>query len=81
MKAFLIDSDINPEKIHNLNLLRRDCEKIDESFIEIAKMCVNLNAYGSQLLYPMELEIADGDTSLALKDSEKISEFVKNKIN
>ena len=79
LKAFLIHSRIKPEKTHNLNSLRNECEKIDESFADIAKKCVDLNDYSSQPRYPMEIEITDGDTLLALKDSEEINEFVKGK--
>jgi HEPN domain-containing protein len=81
LKAFLIYSRIKPEKTHNLELLRSECEKIDKSFIEIAKKCVDLNDYSSQPRYPMEIEITDSDTVSALQNSEKISNFVKEKIN
>jgi HEPN domain-containing protein len=80
LKAFLIYSGVKPERTHNLGFLMNECSKLDGSFIEIAKQCVNLNPYSSQPRYPLEIEITDGDTVLALKDCEKISEFVKGKI-
>ena len=81
LKAFLIYSRVKPEKTHNLEFLRSKCENIDESFVEIAKKCVDLNPYSSQPRYPMEIEITDDDTSLAIQDSGEINEFVKGKIN
>jgi len=80
LKAFWIYSSMKPPKTHDLILLRSECEKIDESFNEIADNCVNLNDYSSQPRYPTEIEITNEDTLLALQDSEKISEFVKEKI-
>ena len=79
LKAFLIYSGVKPEKTHDLEFLRNKCGKIDKSFDEIAEKCARLNDYSSQTRYPMEIEITDGDTISALKDSQKISDFVKNK--
>ena len=81
LKAFLIYSGMKPPKTHDLILLRSECEKTDESFNEIADNCVNLNDYSSQPRYPMEIEITNEDTILALQDSAKINEIVKEKIN
>lgn len=81
LKAFLIHSVIKPDKTHDLESLRNGCEKIDNSFSEIGDECDRLNLYSSQPRYPFEIEIKDSDASLALQDSEKISEFVKGKIS
>jgi len=81
LKAYWIFSSMKPPKTHDLILLRNECEKIDKSFEAIVENCVNLNDYSSQPRYPMEMEITDEDTHLALRDSETISEFVKEKIN
>ena len=80
LKAFLIYSGSKPAKVHDLELLRNECEKLDKSFIEIAEECVRLNDYSSQPRYPMEIEIMDGDVVLALQDSQKINELVKYKL-
>ena len=81
LKAYWIFSNMKPPRTHDLILLRNECEKIDKSFEAIVENCVNLNDYSSQPRYPMEMEITDEDTHLALRDSETISEFVKEKIN
>jgi HEPN domain-containing protein len=80
LKAFLIYSGSKPAKVHDLELLRSACDKLDKSFIEIAEECVRLNDYSSQPRYPMEIEVMDSDTLLALQDSQKISCFVKNRL-
>jgi len=81
LKAFLIYSRIKPERTHDLESLRDKCEDIDASFNDIIEKCERLNDYSSQPRYPFEIEITDDDTLLALKDSKKISEFVKGKIS
>lgn len=80
LKAFLIYSGIKPAKTHDLEFLRNACEQFDGSFTEIAMACVRLNDYSSQPRYPMEIEITDGDVFLALQDSNKVSEFIKEKL-
>ena len=81
LKAFLVYHGITPPRTHDLNDLRNICQNIDDNFDEITADCKRLTDYGVQPRYPMGNEITDGDTVLALQDSEKISEFVKEKIN
>jgi len=80
LKGFLIYSEIKPSKTHDLELLRSKCENIDKDFNKISEQCVRLNDYSSQPRYPMEIEITDGDTCLALRDGENISMFIKEKL-
>jgi len=80
LKGFLIYSGVKPTKTHDLEFLRNECEQIDNSFVEIANNCANLNDYSSQPRYPMEIEINDADSASALEDSEKIIKFIKEKI-
>ena len=81
LKAFLIYSKIKPERTHDLESLRSECENIDNSFNIIGDECDRLNRYSSQPRYPMEIEVTESDTFLALEDSKKISEFVKGIIS
>ena len=76
LKAFLIHSKIKPEKTHDLESIRINCEEIDNSFNSIIKDCARLNRYGTQPRYPTEIEITDRDTLFALQDSKRINEFV-----
>ena len=80
LKAFLIHSKIKPEKTHDLESLRNECIKINESFVELEDECLRLNRYSSQPRYPMTIELTETDTNLALKYCKKISGFVKGKI-
>ena len=80
LKSFLIYSKVKPERTHDLESLRNECEKIDNSFSKISNECSCLNDYSSQPRYPMEIEVTDNDTVLALQNSEMIAEFVKEKI-
>ena len=80
LKAFLVYNGITPPKTHDLNDLRNTCRNIDDNFDEITDSCKRLTDYGVQPRYPMGDEITDGDTVLALQDSEKINGFVKIKI-
>ena len=79
LKAFLIYSGVKPEKTHDLEFLRNECEKINKSLIKIADECDRLNPYSSQPRYPMEIEITEGDVIFALRDGAKIYEFI-NKV-
>jgi len=80
LKAFWLYSEIFPPKTHDLELLRSKCEEFDASFLELAGECIRLNDYSSQPRYPFSLEITDGDMQMAIKDSKKISDFVKSLI-
>jgi HEPN domain-containing protein len=80
LKAFLVCSDKNPPKVHDLEELRGLCENIDNTFIELKKESIRLNDYSSQPRYPFGLEISEADMRLAIKDSERIREFVRTKI-
>jgi len=80
LKAFLIYSNVKPEKTHDLEYLCKKCMIINSDFDGLIENCENLNDYGSQPRYPFELEIIESDALLALQDSEKICKFVKNKL-
>ena len=80
LKAFLVYHGVTPPRTHDSNDLKNMCQNIDDDFDEITIACGRLTDYGVQPRYPMGDEITDGDTALALQDSEKISEFVKEKI-
>ena len=80
LKSFLVYSDIKPIKTHDLELLRDECEKIDEQFTEITSECARLNDYSSQPRYPSGLELIKSDMDLAINDSMLITNLVKDKI-
>ena len=71
LKAYLIYLAIKPERTHDLEDLRDKCAMIDNSFDEIVEKCERLNDYSSHPRYPFVIEITDGNTILAIQDSEK----------
>ena len=80
LKAFWVYSDIAPPKTHDLEHLRDKCETLDKSFAELLDECNRLSLYSSQPRYPFGLELTEEIMKLAIKDSEKISDFVKARI-
>ena len=80
LKAYLIHSNIKPDRTHDLTFLRKECEKFDNGFATIALACSRLNPYSVKPHYPDELEITDSDSQLALQDAEQINKFVKSKV-
>ena len=80
LKAFWIYSNISPPKTHDLEHLRDKCETLDKSFDEVSDECDRLNLYSTQPRYPFGLELTEELMKLAIKDCEKIGEFVKARI-
>jgi HEPN domain-containing protein len=80
LKAFWIYSNAKPPKTHDLKQLLDFCENIDSSFTKITLACTRLTDYGIQPRYPLEIDITNGDTVLALQDCEVIFDFVNGKI-
>ena len=80
LKAFWLYSEMSPQKTHDLELLRSKCEEFDASFIDLASECIRLNDYSSQPRYPFSLEITEEDMQMAIKDSERIGDFVTSLI-
>jgi HEPN domain-containing protein len=81
LKAYWLYSGEDPPRTHDLASLREKCETSDISFRDIFQECDRLNHYSSQPRYPSGLELTDGITELAIRDSEKIGNFVKARIN
>jgi HEPN domain-containing protein len=81
LKAYWVYSGIAPPKTHDLERLRDKCESFNKSFEELENECDRLNVYSSQPRYPFGLELTDDIMILAIKDSEKILEFVKLKLD
>ena len=80
LKAFLVNVGIIPPKVHDLEEIRNKCEVVDGSFSLLSSESVRLNDYSSQPRYPFGLEISEDDMRLAIKDSERIRNFIKEKI-
>ena len=81
LKAYLIFQNIAPKRTHDLEELFKECEKFDGNFSDIEDECSNLTDFAVNTRYPYELELTLEDTKRAIKDAEKIKEFILNKFN
>lgn len=81
LKAFLIKNDLIPSRTHDLNLLVNECTKLDDSISVLKKECNRLNDFGVSTRYPNNLDLILEDAKIALKDAEKIKEYILSKIN
>ena len=81
LKAYLIFQKIAPKRTHDLEELFKECIKFDESFLSIEEECSNLTDFAVNTRYPYELELTLEDTKSAIKDAEKIKEYILSKIN
>ena len=81
LKAFLIKNDIIPSRTHDLNLLVNECNKIENAISILKKECNRLNDFGVNTRYPNNMELELEDAKIALKDAEKIKEFILSKID
>ena len=80
LKAFLLFSDREPPKTHNLEtLIDLCCELLNEFEIIIAE-CEYLNPFGVQPRYPFGLELTDDDALISIQKGREIVEFVKERI-
>ena len=81
LKAFLIKSDVIPLRTHDLNLLVNECIKLDDSISVLKKECNRLNDFGVNTRYPNNLDLILEDAKIALKDAEKIKEYILSRIS
>ena len=75
LKSFLVSNKIDPPKTHDLQLLRKMCEDINDKFQLLYDVCKDLNPYGVQPRYPNEIEVLEIDAENALKSVQKMIEF------
>ena len=55
--------------------------KIENAISILKKECNRLNDFGVNTRYPNNMDLELEDAKIALKDAEKIKEFILNKIN
>lgn len=65
-----------PPKTHDLNEIRRLSLALSDSFEGIADHCSDLNAFGVQPRYPMELVLEEQDMREALDSARAIRDAV-----
>ena len=81
LKAFLIQNDILPPKIHDLNELCEMCGEIDSAFNEIAPLCASLNRYGVLPRYPFEIEVLEPQADAATDKAAEIYDWIVGKLS
>jgi len=81
LKAYLLFSDQEPPKTHNLESLVDLCIELSTEFSEIVDECEYLNPFGVQPRYPFNFELVDSDAIMSAEKGEKIVEFVRKMIS
>jgi HEPN domain-containing protein len=79
LKGFLALNDHEIIKTHDLVLLNQLCFKYDDEFKSIEDECLRLTDYAVNVRYPYPMDLNETDMKLAVKDAEKIKEFVLNR--
>ena len=75
LKGYLIDNDVEPPYIHDLDKLCLMCIEYDSSFDAIQAACEKLNEYITAGRYPSTDEIVETDAVYALKEADKVYTF------
>ncbi|MTI96711.1 MAG: HEPN domain-containing protein [Firmicutes bacterium] len=78
LKGYLVLNGINPPKTHDLDELCKNCGSLLDDFADIADHCSDLNAYGIQPRYPMEVSLSETDMMQALNSARAIQNLVLN---
>ena len=79
LKAFLLYKNMELPKIHDLRVLCKMCQDIDNSFVDIAVLCAHLNPYGVTIRYPNELAPSEDMVKLAIDKAQQIYDFCESK--
>ena len=80
LKAFLLYKNIELEKTHDLKVLNKMCQDIDNTFAEITIQCAHLNPYGVAVRYPNELSPTEDMVKLAITKAQQVYDFCTGKI-
>ncbi len=81
LKGFLALNGHEIIKTHDLILLNKLCQEYDEEFKLIEEECLRLTDYGINIRYPYPMDLNESDMKLAIKDAEKIKEFILAKVD
>ena len=81
LKAYIIYLDLPLNKTHNLIKLVDQISKLDKEITHLQKAVEVLTDYIVTARYPDDSElITDEESKLAFNESEKINNYIKNKI-
>lgn len=79
LKGFLVLNNHEVIKTHDLIILNKLCRDYDVEFKHIEDECLRLTDYSVNVRYPYPFDLNEEDMNLALKDAEKVKEFVLQK--
>ncbi len=77
LKGFLALCEIEAPKTHDLVLLCKMCEKVDNRFEQLTESCFWLTPYGVNVRYPADEELDETDMRKAISDCDIIFRFVE----
>ena len=80
LKGFIALNGGEVIKTHDLGILNKKCYKYDESFKQIENECIDLTDYGVQVRYPFHIDLEESDVIEAQANTERVIEFLKEKI-
>ncbi len=80
LKGFLALNGNEITKTHDLVLLNKLCRKYDDEFELLEEECLRLTDYGVNMRYPYPMDLYSADMKLAIKDAEKLKDFILRKV-
>jgi len=80
LKAYLLYSDEEPPKTHDLKKLVDLCIAVSPEFSDIIDACEYLSPFGVQPRYPFSFELIEDDALTSIQKSEQILGFIKERI-
>jgi len=79
LKGYLALNGSEIIKTHDLLQLNKLCVRYDDEFKLVEEECIRLTDYGVNIRYPYPMDLNSSDMKLAVKDAEKIKEFILGK--
>ncbi len=81
LKGFLALNGHEVKKTHDLVLLNKLCCNYNNAFKLLDEECLSLTDYGVNIRYPYPIDLNLADMKLAIKDAEKIKNFILEKFD
>jgi HEPN domain-containing protein len=80
LKGYIASKNGKLQKTHDLVILCEACKDYDFDFEKIILHCSDLTIYSSEVRYPNILEIEQYHMQNAIRDANKIMEFIFSKL-
>jgi HEPN domain-containing protein len=83
LKAFIIASDLEFRRVHDLGLLLKVCSAKDTSFEDLRETCEFLSAFYIEARYPVHwpTNFSRQEAQKAFQATERIRIFIKDKLH